>query len=225
MARIVGAIASSHTPTIGFAFDRNKQDDPVWAPIFEAYRPIQAWLADKRPDVLLFIYNDHVTSFFFDHYSAFALGIGESYAVADEGGGARALPPVSGHPALAAHIGASLMADEFDMSFFQHRALDHGCFSPLSMMVPHEPGVAGVDRAAAGRRAAVPDSHRAPLLPARTGAASRHRELPGGHRRWRSSPPAVFRTRCTASAPASTTRRGTRSSWTCSKRSPSGSPR
>ena len=76
MARIVGAIASSHTPTIGFAYDKKKQDDPVWAPIFEAYGPVQAWLAAKRPDVLLFVYNDHVTSFFFDHYSAFALGIG-----------------------------------------------------------------------------------------------------------------------------------------------------
>jgi gallate dioxygenase len=139
MARIIGAIASSHTPTIGFAFDKKKQEDPVWAPIFEAYKPIQAWLAEKKPDVLFFIYNDHVTSFFFDHYSAFALGIGDSYAVADEGGGARALPAVPGHPALSAHIAAALMADEFDMSFFQHRALDHGCFSPLSMMLPHEP--------------------------------------------------------------------------------------
>ena len=139
MARIVGAIASSHTPTIGFAYDKKKQDDPVWAPIFEAYKPIQAWLAAKEPDVLFFIYNDHVTSFFFDHYSAFALGIGAEYAVADEGGGARALPPVRGDPALAAHIGAALMADEFDLSFFQQRALDHGCFSPLSMMLPHEP--------------------------------------------------------------------------------------
>ena len=27
MARIVGAIATSHTPTIGFAYDKNKQDD------------------------------------------------------------------------------------------------------------------------------------------------------------------------------------------------------
>ena len=89
MARIVGAIASSHTPTIGFAYDKKKQDDPVWAPIFEAYKPIQAWLEAKKPDVLFFIYNDHVTSFFFDHYSAFALGIGASFAVADEGGGAR----------------------------------------------------------------------------------------------------------------------------------------
>jgi gallate dioxygenase len=138
MANIVGAIAASHTPTIGFAFDKGKQDDPVWKPIFDAFRPVAEWLAKQKPDVLLFIFNDHVTSFFFDHYSAFALGIGESYEVADEGGGARALPPVRGDPKLAAHIAASLMADEFDMSFFQHRALDHGCFSPLSVMLPHD---------------------------------------------------------------------------------------
>lgn len=139
MARIIGAIASSHTPTIGFALDRNKRDDPVWAPIFAAYEPIRRWLAERKPDVLVVTYNDHVTSFFFDHYSAFALGVGERYAVADEGGGARDLPPVRGHAALSHHIGASLMADEFDMSFFQDRALDHGVLSPLSMLLPHEP--------------------------------------------------------------------------------------
>ena len=140
MARIIGAIATSHTPTIGFAFDRNKQDDPVWAPIFADFKPVQQWIADRKPDVLFFIYNDHVTSFFFDHYSAFALGIGESYAVADEGGGARDLPPVQGHSALARHVGQSLVADEFDMSFFQDKPLDHGCFSPLSMLCPHDDG-------------------------------------------------------------------------------------
>ena len=139
MAKIIGAIATSHTPTIGFAYDQKKQNDPVWAPIFEAYEPIQQWLADKKPDALFFIYNDHVTSFFFDHYSAFVLGVGESYRVADEGGGARDLPPVKGHPALARHIGAAFVADEFDMSFFQDKGMDHGFFSPLSMMWPHEP--------------------------------------------------------------------------------------
>ena len=139
MARIVGGIAASHTPTIGFAYDRNKRDDPVWAPIFENFAPLAAWLAEKRPDVLLMIYNDHVTSFFFDHYSAFALGVGPEWRVADEGAGARDLPPINGHPQLASHLGHALMADEFDMSFFQHRALDHGCFSPLSMLCPHEP--------------------------------------------------------------------------------------
>ncbi|HEY2817727.1 MAG TPA: gallate dioxygenase [Casimicrobiaceae bacterium] len=139
MARIIGGIAASHTPTIGFAYDRNKRDDPVWAPIFENFAPLAAWLAEKRPDVLVFIYNDHVTSFFFDHYSAFALGVGPEWQAADEGAGARDLPSIKGHPRLAAHIGRSLMADEFDMSFFQHRALDHGCFSPLSVLCPHEP--------------------------------------------------------------------------------------
>jgi gallate dioxygenase len=51
---------------------------------------------------------------------------------------ARNLPPIKGHGALARHIGRSLMADEFDMSFFQGKPLDHGCFSPLSMLMPHE---------------------------------------------------------------------------------------
>ena len=143
MARIIGAVATSHTPTIGFAYDRQKQNEPVWKPIFEAFRPVQQWLADKRPDVLFVIYNDHVTSFFFDHYSAFALGVGDSYAVADEGGGLRNLPPVKGHTGLSHHIGAALVADEFDMAFFQGKPLDHGCFSPLSMMWPHEPAWPG----------------------------------------------------------------------------------
>jgi len=139
MARILGGIASSHTPTLGFALDQNKQNDPAWAPIFADYAPVQKWLMEKQPDVLLMIFNDHVTSFFFDHYSAFTLGIGESYAVADEGGGVRALPPIQGHPGLSHHIALGLVADEFDMSFFQDKPLDHGCFSPLSLLWPHEP--------------------------------------------------------------------------------------
>jgi len=134
MARIIGALASSHTPTIGFAFDRNKRNDPDWAPIFKHYEPLQQWIKDKQPDVMVFIFNDHVTSFFFDHYSAFTLGIGEQFPVADEGGGPRDLPPAIGHPALARHIGQAFVADEFDMSFFQDKPLDHGLFSPLSML-------------------------------------------------------------------------------------------
>jgi gallate dioxygenase len=114
MATIVGGIATSHTPTIGFALDA------------------------KKPDVLFFVYNDHITSFFFDHYSHFTLGVGAKYWVADEGGGARKLPPIKGHPALARHVANGLAADEFDLSFFQEKGLDHGCFSPLSLLWPHE---------------------------------------------------------------------------------------
>jgi gallate dioxygenase len=134
MAKIIGAIATSHTPTIGFAKDRHLENDPVWKPIFDGYEPVRAWLAEKRADVLFTIYNDHVTSFFFDHYSPFALGVDDQYRPADEGGGARNVPPLPGAPELARFIATSLFAEEFDISTFRGKPVDHGCFSPLSML-------------------------------------------------------------------------------------------
>jgi len=134
MARIIGGIGASHSPTIGFALDTRKQDDPAWKPIFEGFAAVRDWVKRNDIDVLFMIYNDHITSFFFDHYSAFALGVDDTYAPADEGGGPREVPPARGHAALARHIGRALVADEFDMAFFQGKPLDHGCLSPLSMM-------------------------------------------------------------------------------------------
>jgi len=143
MAQLIGGIGASHTPTIGFAKDTGKGDDPAWAPIFAGFRVVQDWVKANEIDCLFMIFNDHVTSFFFDHYSAFALGIDDRYETADEGGGARDYPAAKGHDALARHIGQALMADEFDMSFFQNKPLDHGCFSPLSMISPDPEGWTG----------------------------------------------------------------------------------
>lgn len=134
MARIVAGLAASHTPTIGFAKDTRTPDDPAWRDVFRVFEPLHDWLAENQPDVLLFIYNDHITSFFVDHYSPFVLGVDDRYVTADEGGGPRDYPTVNGHPGLSRHIANSLFADEFDMSFFQNKPIDHGLFSPLSMM-------------------------------------------------------------------------------------------
>ena len=134
MARIIGGIGASHSPTIGFAKDNKSPDDPDWADVFRMFDPVKTWLEDNQPDVIFHIYNDHMTSFFLDHYSPFVLGIDDQYQTADEGGGPREYPPVRGHAALAGHIGTSLFADEFDISFFQKKPIDHGLFSPLSMM-------------------------------------------------------------------------------------------
>ncbi len=41
---------------------------------------------------------------------------------------------------MAQHIAKGLVADEFDLSYFQHKDLDHGCFSPLSALLPHNGG-------------------------------------------------------------------------------------
>lgn len=140
MARIIGGLAVSHTPTIGFAVDHEKQSEAAWAPIFDSFEPIKVWLAENKPDVLFYIFNDHVTSFFFDHYSAFSLGVDDHYDVADEGGGKRDLPAIGGHAALSRHIGNSLVADEFDMSFFRDKPIDHGLFSPMSALLPFKDG-------------------------------------------------------------------------------------
>jgi protocatechuate 4,5-dioxygenase beta chain len=139
MARIIGGIGTSHVPTIAVAFDKGKHDDPDWKPLFAGYEPVQKWLAEKKPDVLFFCFNDHATSFFFDHYPTFALGVDDQYPIADEGMGFRPIPPLRGHAKMSRHIAQSLVNDEFDISIFQDRALDHGLHSPLTMMWPTKP--------------------------------------------------------------------------------------
>jgi gallate dioxygenase len=134
MAHIVGGIGASHSPTIGFAKDTGKHQDPAWKPIFDGFNAIRSWVRARRIDVIFIIYNDHITSFFFDHYSAYALGIDDCYAAADEGGGPREVAPASGHLGLSQHIAMAMVADEFDMSFFQGKPVDHGMLSPLSML-------------------------------------------------------------------------------------------
>lgn len=139
MARIIGGIGTSHVPTIGVTYDKGRQAEPAWAPLFEGYEPVAQWLAEQRPDVLLFFYNDHANSVFFDNYPTFAIGISPEFALADEGAGPRPLPRLKGHSELAIHVAESLVNDEFDMTIFQDRPLDHGLHSPLPLLWPHVP--------------------------------------------------------------------------------------
>ena len=139
MATIIGGIGTSHVPTIGVTYDKGRQNEPAWAPLFDGYKPVARWLAERKPDVLLFFYNDHANSIFFDFYPTFALGVSPQFALADEGPGPRKLPPIKGHSELAIHLAESLVNDEFDMTIFQDLPLDHGCHSPLPLLWPHVP--------------------------------------------------------------------------------------
>src|SRR5688500_20315953 len=114
MAKIIGGIGTSHVPTIGMAFDKGKRDDPDWKPLFQGYEPVARWLAEKKPDVLFFCFNDHATTFFFDHYPTFALGVSDEYAIADEGLGTRPIALIRGDAELLRDVAASLVADEFE---------------------------------------------------------------------------------------------------------------
>lgn len=138
MGRVVGGLGLSHVPSVGPAFDRGKQQDPAWKPLFDAYVPVRDWLAKLRPDVAIVVYNDHVAEFPFDKYPTFALGAADEYGIADEGFGTRPLPAVPGDAELSIHLCESLIADEFDLTVCQTMGVEHGFLVPMNLCFPHE---------------------------------------------------------------------------------------
>ncbi|MDA0240748.1 MAG: class III extradiol dioxygenase family protein [Proteobacteria bacterium] len=141
MARIAAGIGASHVPSVGQAFDRGKQETPEWKPLFDAYRPVQSWLADDiKPDVAIIVYNDHACDFSFDKYPTFAVGAADSYAIADEGFGIRPLPPVRGNAELSWHLCRHLIyEEEFDITVCQKMAVEHGLLVPMNLCFDHRP--------------------------------------------------------------------------------------
>ncbi len=134
MARITASVYTSHVPAIGTAIDGGKTSDPYYAPLFAGYEPGRAWMAANVPDVIVLVFNDHANAFSLQMVPTFALGMSAQYEPADEGWGARPVPPVAGHPALSAHIAYSVIRDDFDLTLVHDMPVDHGCTVPLSIM-------------------------------------------------------------------------------------------
>jgi protocatechuate 4,5-dioxygenase beta chain len=136
MGRIIGGLGSPHAPSIGALIDQGGWDQPEWKKLMDGYCPMQDWLAAHNPDAAILIYNDHVTSFFFDRYPTFALSVASEHPIADEGFGPRPLPPVRGESDLAWHLAHALVEDEFDLTICQDMPLDHGALTPISALWP-----------------------------------------------------------------------------------------
>lgn len=134
MAILIGGIGTSHAPSIAHAYDAGHQDHPEWKPLFAAYEPVKAWLAQERVDTMVVFYNDHLNHFNFGAYPTFALGIAQAMPVADEGSGARPFPPVPGAVDLGWHLANCLVRDEFDITVCQDMVLDHGIMSVLPLL-------------------------------------------------------------------------------------------
>ena len=138
MARIVGAITTSHIPAIGSAIARGVQDEPYWRPFFGAFGKVHAWLDKVRPDAAVVVYNDHGLQFFLDKLPTFALGAADEYRNADEGWGLPTQPPYRGDAPLSWHLIESLVADEFDLTTCQEMLVDHAFTVPLKLLWPGE---------------------------------------------------------------------------------------
>jgi len=133
MAKIIAGMGTSHTPAIGAAVDLGKTAEPYWAPLFAGYEGAKRWMEEVKPDVAIIVYNDHVNAFDFKMVPTFALGCAAEYPIADEGWGARPVPPVKGYPEMASHIVQSLILDDFDMTIINEMEVDHGLTVPLSL--------------------------------------------------------------------------------------------
>jgi protocatechuate 4,5-dioxygenase beta chain len=134
MARITAGVFTSHVPAIGAAIDLGKTGEPYWQPLFEGYAFSKQWIANEKPDVIFLVYNDHASAFSLEMIPTFAIGCAERFEPADEGWGPRKVPPVIGHPELAAHIAQSVILDEFDLTIVNKMDVDHGLTVPLSLL-------------------------------------------------------------------------------------------
>ncbi len=134
MAEIIAGVAMSHVPAIGVAVDQGLTGEDYWKPLFAGFEKSKQWIADQKPDAIIVVYNDHATAFSLELIPTFALGCAANYEIADEGWGARPVPPVIGEPELAWHMAQSIILDEFDLTLVNKMEVDHGLTVPLSLM-------------------------------------------------------------------------------------------
>jgi protocatechuate 4,5-dioxygenase beta chain len=138
MARIIGAVTTSHVPAIGGAIAKGLQNDPYWKPFFDGFIPVRHWLAEAKPDVVVVVYNDHGLNFFLDKMPTFSVGAASSYSNADEGWGIPQVPAFTGDPALSWHLIESLVGEEFDLTTCQEMKVDHAFTLPMALLWPEQ---------------------------------------------------------------------------------------
>ena len=138
MARIIGALTSSHIPSIGNAISNGKQQDAYWKPFFDGYQPVLQWLDAQQPDVAIVLYNDHGLNFFLNNLPTFAVGAAQEYITKDEGWGLPVFPAYHGYPEMSWHLIESLIEQEFDIAMCQEMAMDHAFINPMRLFWPNE---------------------------------------------------------------------------------------
>lgn len=131
MAKILGGITCSHIPAVGNAIAQGLTQEPYWKRFFDGYVPAQEWLKEKKPDVVIVVYNDHGLNFFLDKIPTFAIGCADTYENTDEGWGLKPVAPFTGDTEFSWHLAESLLEQEFDICTCQEMKVDHGFVNPM----------------------------------------------------------------------------------------------
>ena len=134
MARIIGGITTSHIPAVGNAISEGLTQEHYWKRFFDGYEPVKSWLDEKKPDVIIIVYNDHGLNFFLDKAPTFAIGCADEYQNADEGWGLKPTSPFAGDAQFSWHLAESLINQEFDMCTCQEMLVDHGFVNPMRVL-------------------------------------------------------------------------------------------
>jgi protocatechuate 4,5-dioxygenase beta chain len=138
MARIIGAVATTHVPSIGTAIADKKQKDEYWRPFFQGFDYVHSWLERNQPDVAVVFYNDHGLNFFLDKMPTFAVGAAHEYRNEDEGWGIPVSCSIAGDPAFSWHLINALVESDFDITMCQDMLVDHAVTIPMTLMWPGE---------------------------------------------------------------------------------------
>lgn len=135
MSTIVGAIMTSHSPSIMTADDAGKHGEAEWQPLFKGLAALHRWLEKCDPELLVVVTSDHVSHFHLRYgWPTFAVAAAKEYPIADEGGGLRDLPPIPGDRAFALALAEQMVELGIDLSVAHEYHADHGIHSPLPLI-------------------------------------------------------------------------------------------
>lgn len=134
MAELIGGIGTSHVPSIAAAIDKGLADGDEWRPFFAGYDPAKAWIAEKKPDIAVVVFNDHGKAFFLDKVPTLAVGVADEYRPIDEGWGPRPLAPFPGAADFAWHLVDTMVENHFDPLVCRELEVDHGFQVPMELV-------------------------------------------------------------------------------------------
>ena len=129
MGEIVAAIGTSHSP---YAFTRPPDEKPEEIDLsIEAMKELGRCLDESKPDVIIYIGNDHLETFSMTCMPTFAL-IAGNYAHAEWAGREFKLPV---HREMAEDLLEKLIGRGFDMAYSEDAVLGHSFAVPFEYLI------------------------------------------------------------------------------------------